>query len=632
MKRTLSTHFFSNFFHQEKIRTDFLAFFKLLSVLITVFVGLFYSLPNFYETLPAVQISSVKSDIKISNLFLSKIQNSLLHERIEFKEIFLEKEGSGNCLKLLFSESEMQIKAYKFLEDRINRLGKNYIIAFCSTPNYPNWMKSLGRMKPKPLFLGLDLQGGISFLLKVDMNSVIRGQYNAIEQDISAFFYEKEVSYENMKHDKSGVVITFKSEEERDHSIKKLVFSFPHLIFEKCDSPNKFEIVAMLSQSESDAIKIEALQQNIVILDRRIGELGISEPVLQQQGRDSISIQLPGTLDITGAKKVLSRSTTLEMRLVEELIDSNCSKNGFDSGIEIYKQSYGNPLFVRKQTVLTGKNIRDARTSIDPKNQQVSVNLILDEQGKQVFRKITKENIGKQIAILLFDDGKSEVITAPVIRSEISGGRVQILGSMSIQEANELALILRSGSLSAPVKIVQEKTIKPSLGSDNIKGGIQSTYYGILLISFFMIVYYRLFGLFSIIGLFINAILLVTLLSIFQITLTLPGIAAVALTLGIAIDSNVLINERIREELRNGSEADIAIYNGFKHAWNTIIDSNLMAFIVGLGLLTFGSGPIRGFAIVHCFGILTSLCSSFFIVRTMINSWYSKQRILKISI
>ncbi len=620
-------------FIKSKTKTKIFRTLQYSGVLILIVIALFYSSMSFYETCPAIHISGIKSSVKINDFILSKISKVLLDEKLEYKEIFLETLGSDNALKISFANSEMQNKAYKFLNFKLNNLTRNYLVSLCSIPNYPKWIRFLGWLKPKPLFLGLDLRGGIAFSLKVDMESVFLNFYDSISKDIRILLRESKTPIKSIKHSKTGTVLTFQTPENREEALKCLVLKFPLLSLKKYETQEGFELIALLSRADHEKLEKETLRQNISILDKRIGELGVSEPIIQRKGNDEILIQLPGVQDIAQAKKILIRSARLEIRLVEEMDRTNPSQNSFHSMLESYKKSNGEIIYFKPTAILTGKNIRDARSSVDPRDHQVSVKLTLDEYGKNAFRKITRENVGKRIAIILFEDGKGEIVTAPFIQGEIFGGYVQITGSMKMQEANEIALILRSGALAAPMKIIEEKTIEPTLGFDNIQKGLHSTICGVLIVVTFMILYYQLFGIFSVIGLFSNAILLTALVSILQITLTLPGIAAVALTLGVAIDSNVLINERIREELRNSSEPELAIYNGFRYAWKTILDSNLTALIVGLGLLILGSGPIRSFAIVHCLGILTSLFSSFFIVHALANSWYGRKRkILNISV
>jgi len=379
-------------------------------------------------------------------------------------------------------------------------------------------------------------------------------------------------------------------------------------------------------------VQEQALKQNITTLHNRINELGVAEPVIQQQGLERIVVQLPGVQDTAKAKDILGRTATLEVRMVDESTEARSAEQGQGAvpfGTERYLDREGRPLIVKKQVVLTGDNLTDAQPGFDSQTQEPVVNLTLDAKGARIFKDVTRENVGKRMAIILFEKGKGEVVTAPVIRTEIGGGRVQISGRMTTVEANDTALLLRAGSLAAPMEIIEERTIGPSLGAENIAKGFNSVTWGFLAIVAFMCVYYAMFGVFSSLALAVNLLLLVALLSMLQATLTLPGMAAMALALGMAIDSNVLINERVREELRNGASPQSAIHAGFDRAWATILDSNITTLIAGVALLAFGSGPVRGFAVVHCLGILTSMFSAVFFSRGLVNLWYGSKKKLK---
>jgi preprotein translocase subunit SecD len=391
------------------------------------------------------------------------------------------------------------------------------------------------------------------------------------------------------------------------------------------------QITGKLSNAAIAAVQNGALRQNIITLHNRINELGVAEPVIQQQGADRIVVQLPGVQDVARAKEILGRTATLEIRMVDDspAASSALAAGAVPFGLERYEDSDGRPLLLRRQVILTGENLQDAQAGRDSQNQQPAVHLTLDSKGARIFRDVTRDNIGNRMAILLFEKGRGEVVTAPVIRSEIPGGQVQISGSMTAEDAADISLLLRAGSLAAPMTIIEERTIGPSLGAENIAKGFNATLWGFVAVVLFMVVYYRTFGLFSAIGLTINVFLLMSLLSMLQATLTLPGIAAIALTIGMAIDANVLINERIREELRRGESPQAAIQIGFERAWGTILDSNLTTLIVGIALLIFGTGPVRGFAVVHCLGILTSMFSAVVVVRSMVNLSYGGRKKLK---
>jgi preprotein translocase subunit SecD len=389
-------------------------------------------------------------------------------------------------------------------------------------------------------------------------------------------------------------------------------------------------LVGALKPTSERAIQEQALKQNITTLHNRINELGVAEPVIQQQGLDRVVVQLPGVQDTAKAKDIIGRTATLEVRMVNDSVEAQAAQSGgpVPFGYERYMERGGVPIIVKREVVLTGDNLTDAQPGFD-ENQEAAVHLTLDARGARIFKDITRENIGKRMAIILFEKGKGEVVTAPVIRGEIGGGRVQISGRMSPEEAADTALLLRAGSLAAPMEIIEERTVGPSLGADNIAQGFNSLIYGFAAIAVFMVAYYLLFGVISTVALTVNLLLLVAVLSMLQATLTLPGIAAIALTLGMAIDANVLINERVREELRNGSAPQSAIHAGYDNAWSTILDSNVTTLIAGLALLAFGSGPVRGFAVVHCLGILTSMFSAVFFSRGLVNLWYGRQKKLK---
>ncbi|MFM7704146.1 MAG: protein translocase subunit SecD, partial [Rubrivivax sp.] len=402
------------------------------------------------------------------------------------------------------------------------------------------------------------------------------------------------------------------------------------VIVERNDGQD-FMLVATLKPEAQRREMEQAIKQNIVTLNRRVNQLGVAEPVIQQQGADRIVVQLPGVQDTAKAKEILGRTATLEVRMVNESSEAQQALTGgpVPFGSERYLERNGAPVIVFRQVVLTGDNLNDAQAGFDNQTQEPAVHLNLDAKGARIFKDVTRENIGKRMAILLFEKGNGEVVTAPVIRSEIGGGRVQISGRMTTQEANDVALLLRAGSLAAPMEIIEERTIGPSLGAENIQMGFSSVLWGFIAIAVFMCGYYLLFGVFSSVALAFNLLCLIALLSLLQATLTLPGIAAIALTLGMAIDANVLINERVREELRAGLSPQQAIHKGYEAAWGTILDSNVTTLIAGIALLAFGSGPVRGFAVVHCLGILTSMFSAVVFSRGLVNLWYGRQKRLK---
>ncbi|MDN5843530.1 MAG: protein translocase subunit SecD, partial [Alcaligenaceae bacterium] len=479
--------------------------------------------------------------------------------------------------------------------------------------------------------LGLDLRGGVHFLLQVDMQGALTGRYDSLAGEARTALRDADIKFEDVERDRLSVHATFASADDRDDALSTLRRSMPDMDFTTGAAGSIYTLEGQLSASSITQVQNNALKQNITTLHNRINELGVADPIIQQQGADRIVVQLPGVQDVAKAKDILGRTATLEIHMVDDSPTATAAlaAGTVPFGLVRYEDRSGNPILLRRQVILTGENLQDAQPGRDPQTQEPTVNLTLDSKGARIFRDVTRNNIGKRMAIVLIENGKGEVVTAPVIRSEIPGGHVQISGSMTAQEAADVSLLLRAGSLAAPMRIIEERTIGPSLGAANIEQGFDSTLYGFAAIAVFIILYYHLFGVFSTLGLSFNVLLLLAVLSMLQATLTLPGIAAIALTLGMAIDANVLINERIREELREGLPPQQAIHLGFDRAWATIFDSNLTSLIVGVALLAFGTGPIRGFAVVHCIGILTSMFSSVVGVRALANLYYGRKRKLK---
>jgi preprotein translocase subunit SecD len=454
----------------------------------------------------------------------------------------------------------------------------------------------------------------------------------SLSGDLRTSLREKNIRHSGISREGQTIEVKFRDAAIRAEGLAVLQDQFPDLQTVATADGAEFKLTASIKPDAARRIQGQALKQNITTLHNRINELGVADPVIQQQGLDRIVVQLPGVQDTAKAKDILGRTATLEVRMVDESGEARAAEAGTSMvpfGSERYLESSGQPVIVKKQVILTGENLTDAQPGFDSQTQEPTVNLNLDAKGTRIFRDVTRENVGKRMAILLFEKGKGQVVTAPVIRTEIGGGRVQISGRMTTMEANDTALLLRAGSLAAPMDIIEETTIGPSLGAENIAKGFHSVAWGFAAVATFMCVYYMLFGVFSSIALAFNLLLLVALLSMLQATLTLPGMAAMALVLGMAIDSNVLINERIREELRNGASPQAAIHTGYDRAWATIFDSNITTLIAGLALLAFGSGPVRGFAVVHCLGIMTSMFSGVFFSRGVVNLWYGRKNRLK---
>lgn len=596
-------------------------------IAIVLVLGVLYTLPNFYGEAPAVQVSSGKSTLKLSPDLAGQLSSQLEAQGIKPDGVFFEETLGGGTLKLRFNSSEEQLKARDFLQSKLNPdpADPDYIVALNLLSRSPDWLTNINAL---PMYLGLDLRGGVHFLLQVDMDAALEKRKDALLASAKQTLREEDLRYASAPRTPAGFNLTFRDAEARNKAQAALAKEYPDLQLATPENSSEFALVATLAPEIEQQAREYALRQNITTLHNRINELGVAEPVIQRQGADRIVVQLPGVQDTAKAKDILGRTATLEVRMVD---DSPEAQSALASGIvpfglERYTERGGRDLLLKSEVILTGDNLTDAQAGFDNQTQEPAVHLTLDSQGSRIFRNITAENIGKRMAIVLIEKGKGEVVTAPVIRGEIGGGRVQISGSMNTVESADLALLLRAGSLAAPMDIIEERTIGPSLGADNIDKGINSTLYGFVALGIFMMLYYLLFGVFSVFALAVNVLLLFALLSVLQATLTLPGLAAVALTLGMAIDANVLINERIREELRDGAQPQQAIAAGYERAWATILDSNITTLIAGLALLIFGSGPVRGFAVVHCLGILTSIFSAVVVSRGVVNLWYGRKK------
>ena len=603
---------------------------KYITVVVALVIGFLYTLPNFFGEAPAVQLSPARATLKTDAQLLSRVEAALQGAGISHDGIFLDSNG----VKTRFKDTDTQLKVKDLLEKTFNPNPQDaqYVVALNLLSSSPKWLSNLGAM---PMYLGLDLRGGVHFLLQVDMAGALTKRLDSMSADLRTLLRDKNLRHAGINREGNAVVVKFRDADTRTKARIVLEDNQPDLTFVDGQDGSDLKLTASLKPTAVKRIQDFALKQNITTLHNRINELGVAEPVIQQQGADRIVVQLPGVQDTAKAKDILGRTATLEIRMVDDtpgaLEAAMAGQAPF--GTELYSERGGSPLLVKKQVVLTGDRLTDAQPGFDGQTHEPAVHLTLDSAGARIFKDITRENVGKRMAILLIEKGKGEVVTAPVIRTEIGGGRVQISGKMSTMEANDTALLLRAGSLAAPMDIVEERTIGPSLGADNISKGFHSTLWGFLAIAAFMMCYYLMFGLISTLALAANLMFLVALLSLMQATLTLPGIAAIALTLGMAIDSNVLINERVREELRNGASPQAAISAGYERAFGTILDSNVTTLIAGVALLAFGSGPIRGFAVVHCLGILTSMFSSVVVSRALVNLIYGRRKKLdKVSI
>ena len=586
---------------------------KYLLIGLVIVVSAIYALPNLYGETPAVQVSTNRQSIHIDQTTEQAVEEALKAANIQHNGMFI----ADGSLRVRLPNEELQSKARDVIEQK---LGDNYIIALNLIANTPDWMTKLGA---NPMFLGLDLRGGVHFTMRVDMHAAVDKTFDRISGDFRRQLRKDKIRTGNMRRSGDTLIVPFQDAASLQAALPKLKETAPDAEL-RADGNN---LVVSLPEATQTQIRDAAVKQNINTLHNRVNELGVAEPIIQQAGPDRIVVQLPGVQDTAKAKDIIGRTATLEVRMVADdpALLQQAEAGTVPAGYELLPTAEGGQLLVSKQVEFTGDNINDAQAGFTHDNRP-SVNLKLDNAGTSIFADLTRNNVGRSTAMILIDQGKAEIVTAPTINEPIPGGNVQISGSMNVAEANDTALLLRAGSLAAPMEIIEERTIGPSMGKENIQKGFHSTLWGFLVVAAFMVVYYRLFGVFSVLALTANLLFLVAILSLLQATLTLPGIAAIALTLGMAIDSNVLINERIREELRDGVSPQQAISEGYRHAWDTIVDSNITSLIAGIALLVFGSGAVRGFAVVHCIGILTSMFSSVVVSRTFVNLWYGRRR------
>jgi preprotein translocase subunit SecD len=600
---------------------------KYAILLVALVVSGLYALPNLFGESPAVQVSVAKATLRLDEATRGRVEAALKSSGLASDAVVLE----GSSIKARFVDTDTQLKAKDAIQRALNPdlADPSYVVALNLLSRSPAWLTAL---HASPMYLGLDLRGGVHFMLQVDMQAALTKRAESLAGDIRIALREKNIRHSGINRNGQTIEVRFRDEPTLQAAQRLVQDQFADLSTVASRDGADFKLVASIQPAAARTVQDQALKQNITTLHNRINELGVAEPVIQQQGLDRIVVQLPGVQDTAKAKDILGRTATLEIRMVDDGADARAAEVGTAAvpfGSERFLERNGQAVIVKKQVLLTGENLTDAQPGFDSQTQEPAVHLTLDAKGARIFRDVTRESIGKRMAIVLFEKGKGEVVTAPVIRSEIGGGRVQISGSMTTTEAADTALLLRAGSLAAPMEIIEERTIGPSLGAENIAKGFNSVTWGFVGVAVFMCVYYMLFGVISSVALAFNLLLLVSVLSMLQATLTLPGMAAMALVLGMAIDANVLINERVREELRNGASPQAAIHAGYDRAWATIIDSNVTTLIAGLALLAFGSGPVRGFAVVHCLGILTSMFSGVFFSRGVVNLWYGRQKKLK---
>ena len=601
---------------------------KYLLILTTILLSIIFVMPNFYGESPAIQIMPIKAGEKIDTSLLQTIEKALEKSAIENTGLILE----NFHIKVKFKTAEEQLKAKSLIQ---KALGGQYVVALNLISNSPKWLSNMGAL---PMYLGLDLRGGVHFLMQVDLSKALEKTTANYLGEFRAQLRKEKIGYYDATKNNDIMQIKFKSKNELKKGKNIIRDINNNFDFQEIFVNDEIILKVIISEQTKKSITEFAIKQNLETLNNRVNELGVAEPLIQQQGLDRIVIQLPGVQDTAKAKEILGRTATLEMRMVNE---DNFNKDIFRDGnedqipinSEIFDDRFGNGILVKKQVILTGERITNAAPGVDQQTGQSVVSITLDGKGASIFKQVTRENIGKRMALLLIEKNLTEVVTAPVIKSEIGGGRVQITGMDNTQEATDIALLLRAGSLAAPMEIIEERTVGPSMGKENISRGVQSTIWGFIAIITMMAIYYMVFGVISVISLSVNLFFLVALLSALQATLTLPGLAAIALTLGMAIDSSVLINERIRDEIRNENTPQASISKGYKMAWGTILDSNITTMFAGLALFMFGSGPIKGFAVVLVLGILTSMFSAIFVSRAIVNYIYgNKRQKIKLSI
>ncbi|RME34533.1 MAG: protein translocase subunit SecD [Gammaproteobacteria bacterium] len=607
---------------------------KQLLILSVLLLGVVYALPNLYGEDPALQISSPRGEA-IDSFLRDKVIIALEGEKLPYKSIDMHPDS----MVVRFSDTETQLKARDIVAAA---LGEDYVVAVNLAPSTPAWLRAIGG---QPMNLGLDLRGGVHFLMQVDMEAVRKQAETRFVSDLKSQLREEKIRYRGVKTDKGTLVVSLRNAADREKAEALIRKYFPELQIGEGEGS---EIRLTISREYLEEVRKFALQQNITTLRKRVNELGVAEPTIQQQGRDRIVVQLPGVQDTARAKDILGATATLEFHMVDTEHDIQDALDGKPiPGSRLYRDRQGQPVLLKKRIMLTGDHIIDASSGIDSQSGSPAVFITLDGKGAAKFARETRERVGQPMAVVFIEyksatrieNGKvvrerrkvEEVINIATIREQLSK-RFQITGLDSTEEARKLALLLRAGALAAPVEIIEERTVGPSLGQENIDRGVESVIVGFILVLLFMAVYYKVFGLFADVALFVNLVLIVALLSLLQATLTLPGIAGIVLTVGMAVDANVLIYERIREELRNGNSPHASIRAGYEKAFSTIADANITTLIAAIVLFGFGTGPIKGFAVTLSLGILTSMFTAIMGTRALVSLVYGGRRIKRLAI
>ena len=620
---------------------------KWLIIVVVIVPGAFYALPNLFGDDPGIQMRGVRG-VRLGTAELSQVQKVLESSEVKYKSAVLDDRG----IRVRFETTDVQLQARDLLE---SRLASGTTIALTLLPAAPDWLSQVGAL---PMYLGLDLRGGVHFLLEVDMQSAVRRAEDRYVADLRSTLREAKIRYQKVGRDGSGgITVVLRDPAVLADAVDEIRQTLPGLVVADAKDSAEGALRMRLSDNEVEELSQFALEQNITALRNRVDELGVAEPVIQRQGDRRIVVQLPGVQDTARAKRILGRTATLEMMMVDEEHSLDAALSGkVAPGSKIFRFRDGRPILLKKRVIYSGENIVDAAASIDTQSGGAIVSITLDAIGARVNQKITGKNIGKRMAVLYIEskstiktdvngmsvkgaDGRAirvkqrieEVITAPVIRDQL-GKRFQIEGLDSVDEARDLSLMLRAGSLAAPVEIIEERTVGPSLGQANIDQGFQSVIIGFALVLVFMAIYYRVFGLFANVALALNLVMIVAVLSLLQATLTLPGVAGIVLTVGMAVDANVLIFERIREELRNGNTPQASIHTGYERALSTIVDANLTTLIAAIVLFNFGTGPIKGFAVTLSIGILTSMFTAIVLTRALVNFFFGGRRLKDLAI